>query len=252
MSFFQNAGIDVNISSVGQGIYEISADQKAPIGYKLPLTDGRIFHYAKAGGTALAAGKLLSSPAKGGTTTEQVNMTVSTASTVGDNTIGLTAVTDAFTANQFQGGYLSIYSGTGAGETYRIKSHTAASAGGAFTATIYDSFVTAIPTSAKAAIAKQPWDSVIVWPTTFTGVPVGVPLVAVTASYYFWAQTWGVAGVLTDATAALTLGVDVVASNATAGGVEPNDAIKAQPFVGVAISAGAASKYQLVFLKIAP
>ena len=255
MSFFQNAGVDVNPSAVSQGIFDISSDQKAAIGYRMQLTDGRVFHYAKAGGSALVAGHLLSSPAHGGTTTEQVNMTVSTASTVGGNTIGLTAVTDSFTANQFQGGYLGIYSGTaaqGGGQTYRIKSHTAASAGGTFTVTIYDSFKVAVSTSATATIVKHPWDGVVDWPTTFTGVPAGVPLVAVTASYYFWMQTWGLASVLVDSGAALTLGADVLASNAVAGSVEADDAAKAQPHIGYAISAGAASKFQLVFLRIAP
>lgn len=255
MTDFLDSGQEYALSSIDQGILEISSTQKAPLGARKVLPDGRVFRYAKAGATALVAGNLQASPATCGTTTEPINMTVSTAAVVGGNTIGLTAVTDAYAVNLFQGGYLGIYSGAaniGGGQTFRIKSHTVATAGGTFTVTIYDTFPVLVSTSATATVCKHPYDSIIISPTTETGMPVGVPLVAVTAANYCWIQTWGMACVSVGSGAALTVGADVLPSNAVAGATEADDAAKAQCHMGYAITAGAASKFQLMFLRIAP
>lgn len=237
-------------------IYSISAEQQDELGARLMLDDGRVFRYAKAGSTALIAGYVQQSAATVGATTEQVNMTVAVAGAVGKASVVLTAVTDAVTANQFKDGYLTTYAGTatqGGGQTYKIKSNGACGAAGNFAVETYDPFVIAISTSAKAAVCKNPYDAVIIWAyASFTGIPVGVPLVAVTASYYCWLQTWGICGVWVDSTAGLTVGADVLMSNAVDGSIEPDDAAKAYARIGMALAAGAASKCVPIFLQIAP
>lgn len=237
-------------------VYEISAEPRQELGARLELDDGRVFRYAKAGSTALIAGYVQQSAATIGSTTEQVNMTVTVAGAVGKNSVTITAVTDAITANLFKDGYLVTYDGTatqGGGQTYKIQSNGACGAAGNFAVTTYDPFIVAISTSAKAAVCKNPYDSVVIWAyATFTGIPVGVPLVAVTASYYCWLQTWGICGVWVDSTAALTVGADVVMSNAVDGSVEPDDAAKAYAHIGYALAAGAGSKCVPIFLRLAP
>lgn len=238
-----------------QGIYEANSTQKMVLGARLEMSDGRVFRYAKNGGTALAAGYLCQSPAVGGNTTAQVNLTVVTAGAAGGDTIVVTTTTDTITVNLWQGGYLTVYGAsgtTGTGQTYRIKSNTACSANGNSTITIYDTFVVAVSTSCTVSVCKHPYDSVVVGAATMTGIVTGVPLIAVTAAYYCWLQTWGVCGVWSDSAAALTVAADVLASNAVAGSVEADDAAKAQQFIGKTIYAGAASKCIPVFLQIAP
>ena len=237
-----------------EDIYQQSAEQQYELGDRLALDDGRVFRYAKAG-EALVAGRLKQSAATGGNTTEQVNMAVAVASVVNKNSVTLTADTDAITANQFKDGYLVVYSGTasqGGGQTYKIESNGAASAAGNFSVITYEPHKVAISTSAKASVCKNPYDSVIIYPTTSTGMPVGVPLIAVSANYYCWLQTWGICGVWNDAGGGLTVAADVLASNQTAGGVEADDAAKAQQRIGYPVYAGAASKCSPIFLQIAP
>lgn len=239
-----------------QGIYEKSATQKAPLGARLALEDGnggsiRVFRYAKAGGTALIAGKLYASAANGGATTIQKNMTVTAIAYPGSIGVGLTAVTDAITANQFADGFFTVYDGNasqGVGQCYQVRSNTAASAGSTFAIELYEPLIVQVHTSAKGSLVKHPYDSVIVWPTTATGMPVGVPLIAVTGSYYCWLQTWGPCCLLSDGTMAYATGL--AASDNAEGAVEP--VAGDLPEVGYAMNDAANTKYGCVFLQIAP
>jgi len=240
----------------GQGVYEQSATQNAPLGARLVLEDGnggsiRVFRYAKAGGTALVAGKLQASAANGGSTTVQKNMTIPTIASPGGYQVSVTAVTDAITANQFAEGFFTVYDGTagqGVGQTYQIKTNTLASAGGVFGLELYDPLIVQVHTSAKGSVVKHPYDSVIINPSTASGMPVGVPLIAVTASYYCWLQTWGPVCLLSDGTMAYATGL--AASDAVNGAVEP--VAGDLPEIGYAMNDAADTKYGCVFLQIAP
>ena len=240
-----------------QGVYEQSSTQKAPLGARLVLEDGgggsiRVFRYAKAGSsTALVAGKLQASAANGGSTNVQKNMTIPSISVAGGYQVAVTAVTDAIDANNFAEGFFTVYDGSaaqGVGQTYQVKSNTAASAGGVFSLELYDPLVIQVHTSAKGAVVKHPYDSVIINPTTASGMPVGVPLIAVDTSYYCWLQTWGPVCLLSDGTMAYATGL--AASDNTAGAVEP--VAGDLPEIGYAMNDAASTKYGCVFLQIAP
>ena len=238
-------------------IYEQSYDAIIPIGTRIVFQDAnggslRTFRYAKNGATALAAGKLCQSAANGGQTTVQKNLTVVAGAFAGDNSLVITADTDAVVVNNFKDGFLTIYDGSasqGVGQTYQVKSNTVASAGANFTMVIHSYFRVAITAgSATVSLNKHPYDSVVVFPTTATGMPVGVPLIAVTENRHCWLQTWGPCCIL--ASGIWSFGTGLQASRDVAGSIETDNVLHSPP-VGYAMNDAADTKYGCAFLQIA-
>jgi hypothetical protein len=207
--------------SGNQGLYEESSTAKYPIGEKLELNDGRIFRYGYAGGTALAAGVLVSpdfsarslSEADGKLAAASAGATSVTMTVAGSS--GLPADFEGVTADGLAGSYLITSGDAGAGYNYRIKGNTAASSD-AVTITLFDGLVVAVTTATDAAIAGHPFhtlniNAASVGAATDT-LPVGVSVRAMTANYYGWFQTHGVAAVLVDNGAGATI---TVGSNAS-------------------------------------
>ncbi len=221
------------VTLVGQDIYEESATAKCALGTRLHLGD-RVFRYCKNGGTALVAGKLIQAPP---IDTYDEDIVVPTSSPAGSRTVYLTnpASHAAIAADQYKDGYLTIGSGTGSlGKMYKIKSNTAAAAGALLTLTLYDELVSAITAGTHTGhLVASPFYNCVL--DAATGLVFGVPLIDVTANYYFWAQTWGHAPII--ATGAIVKGQRVVANGD--GTVAPvsgtaNEVVK--PIIG--ISAG--------------
>lgn len=202
------------IMTPGQGIYEESSTQKAPLGTRIAFADGRVFRYAKAGATALAAGKFV----KAGALTAQVAKSVTTAVSAvpGNKTVTVTTSSAVTTAND---GYLVISSSTGAGLMYKID--TCAANATTSTSTdfvLYDDVAVALATTSTVDIHYNPYEQCEVVASA-TDLVLGVPPIAVTAEYYFWIQTWGPATVFADCTPAAGYAVTVCvnASQGTAG-----------------------------------
>lgn len=257
---FYNNAKGVSLTSCSQGIYEESSTQHAPLGARLAFDDGRVFRYASNGTVALAAGELCQQAVNGGHTTQQTGLTVSTAGTAGGNTITVTTSTDTVSAGDFAGGYL-VAIGTaanGGGQYYRIKHNSACSAGGNSTLTLYDNIVKTISTSATASLVANPYFGVIEYASTATGMPVGVPLLAVTAStssirYFFWLQTWGPCAMYSNGSSAFVS--DGVAAAGAAGSVTPQVAGSSSvddPRVGYFMGTNSGSEFVCFFLQICP
>lgn len=240
------------VAMPSQDIYAENATQQLPLGTRLVLGD-RVFRYASAG-AALDQGYLLESAVIGGaTSTAQIDLDIVTALVAGDTTVNVTTKTTAQAKNLFAEGYLTIVSDTnanGAGVAYKIKSHPAADAAGNCLITLYDPIVKAVTTDCKSSLhtnlfksVKQTADSAAL------GMPIGVPLIDVTSAYYFWAQTWGPAAVLT--------GSNVTVNSAIIRGLEVGESdIQATdgmtPEIGYAMEVGADQDFPLTYLRIAP
>ena len=210
-------GADNGPTLVAQSVMEDSATAKAAVGAYFALGD-RKFRYCKNGSVALAAGLLVQGPALHATYFQ--NIAVQAAAAAGATAVSVTLPNQdnlTLVANQLAGGYLSVYDvSTGVGETYKIKSHIATTKNTTATFNLYDGLVTALTTSDKVSLAPSKYNLVVVSPaTTATNVPVGVPLVAITASYYFWAQVSGPSTALADG--AWVMGQPLVRSLGTAG-----------------------------------
>lgn len=214
--------------------------QQHNVGERAVTPDGRSFRYVKAGAVDLVPGKLYQAQAEA---TGNQNLAVSAAA-IGATTVTTTS-TVTVTANQYAGGFLVVTVTPGQGYSYKIKSHPAATAA-AVTLTLEDPIQVALTTSSRVDLVANPYSAVVVNPATATSSPVGVAVFPVTATYYGWLQVGGPAAVLADG--AITVGVNVSASNAVAGAVEA--AVTAQAAVGVALTGIADTEYGAVMLTL--
>jgi len=171
---------------VNQGIYEQDTTQRAKLGTRLVVGD-RTFYYAKlsasancSGGDVLCAPQVIAS--------HQGAIIQAAAATTGANTITITAGT-AFTVNQYAEGYISVATGVGKGQMYRIKSHPVIATAATGSITLYDSLPASV---ASGPVGFTPClFNLVKVGSAELDIPVGVAPIAVTATNYFWLQTWG-------------------------------------------------------------
>jgi len=183
---------DMRDSHLGlaQGIYEENSAQQYPLGFRVPLSDGRVFHYTENASVALAAGKLIGSPL----VFTEIERTITAAAAQFATQVTYTAV-GTITSNQYQDGFLCVVDGAGEGLQYKIKSHPAIAAAATGTITLYDGIITALDTTSDVMLLPSLYKDVILNPDVILKT-LGVPPIPVTADYFFWTQTWGQALVL--------------------------------------------------------
>lgn len=227
-----------------QGLFDENVSAQHNLGELVHSNDGRAYRYFKAGGTALAVGKVHQASAQD---TGDHNLAIAAAS-VGDTSITTTG-TVTVTANQYADGFVGIADDAGEGYIYSISSHAAATAA-VVTINLSDSIQVALTTSTTIDLIKNPFADIIVAPTTRSSSVVGVTPRAFTAAYYGWLQVGGPCNVLADGT--ITVGTTVVASDNVAGAVEviADGAAELLPRVGKAIVAATDGEYTLVDLKL--
>lgn len=233
------------VTVAAQGIFSESSTQLHRIGEAVHSNDGRIFRYAKVGGTALAAGKLYQSRAEDTTNFQDLTCAVSS---VGATSITTTS-TVTLTANQLAGGFLTVTSATtGAGFTYRIESHAAASAA-VVTFNLADPVVVATTGTVKIDAHPNPYDAVIVAPTTSTSAMAGFAVYNVTAAYFGWLCTHGPTAALAQGT--IVVGDDCTPAESTnAGAIGPKADATLSETVANALTGIATTEYGLVFARI--
>ena len=263
--------------------FSTSATKQLPLGTRGTLPDGRVFRYSKNGATELKPGNpcigvdptfcsMLNTSANGqipaGTTyyTTQADGVLPIGGSWGGTTGG-------FSADDFADGWLLVGSTVGSGtnniQQLRIKTHTAYAGG---TSLIGDSYCQVtledgehpkwnITTSAGVAMVKNPYNGVII-ATTIAALAngfLGVPPVAVAASYYFWLQTWGdcACRVMGAASSALALGSRMIQTiTAASTGLtiynSSNNAGRGQESIGILRSLASSGSYAIVDLRISP
>ena len=235
--------------------YSESATQLFPLGTTLDWGD-RAFKYAQVSSAgAITAGKLVQQRASVVANHSQCDMTGAVSATTTattDISIELSGDTD-IAVNEYADGYLIVNSGTGAGQSWRIKSNPAVDAGADVTTvvTVYGKLVTALASgsSSEASLTYNPYKDVIVSPATATGGVIGVTNIDMTLSYYGWLQVRGPKACL--AGVSLVLGMSVMACVADAGAVMPDNGDDLEPVIGeVMASVVVDAEYNLVNLRI--
>lgn len=218
-------------------VYANEVRQNLPIGQKVELTDGRIFHYALAGGSDLVACNLHSSSAEGGSDNNDT-LAIAPAVALGDNHIHITNGASTWTLNELKGGSLVVERAAETGSHYyRIWGNTAEATGGAtmqidlVPGVEFDEILT---TSAKVQIAPNPWSKVIIMGGTLSGIPVGVSMCLVTTTRYCYLQTHGIAAAAIDTAATPVLG-ERCTSGAAAGSIDGVTAAS-YPLVGISVT----------------
>lgn len=214
---------------IGSGIpkpYEQSSVQLFPLGTRI-IQGEREWKYCLAGGTGLDIAAPVQAAAA--VTAEQDDdIVVGAASAIGATTVTITSTANLDgapnnVANEFAEGYLIVNDEAGEGQCYKIKSNEKLSTTDDAVFTLYDPLTVALTTSSQVGIVMSPYRKVIATTAILTGLFIGIPQLAVTASYYFWCQTRGPAAAV--ANAAIAKG-DIVVVGTTAALVDPGLALE--------------------------
>ncbi len=238
-------------------IWTPTADQKSALGRELDMNDGtgRLFVYTKNGATALGKCKMVQTPAHDA---ESIASTIQTGAGVaaGEKRFDIiTATGSGITANSLRDGWMIISDGaTAMGDMYLVKSNKWTTDDTLLNVTISDKggLRTVIAGSDDVSFVPTKYKDVIVTTETPAGGPVGVPLAAVAANYYFWAQFRGYTPIFTDDTDTIVVGDTVMLSvdstAASDGCVALNDADADAFVVGNCVFSGAVSECSIIDL----
>ena len=230
-----------------QGIWDESSTAWHDLGAYIETADGRGFRYAKCGGTATVAGKVYQSSALDATNLQPSGGLTPSANVAIGGTEITVSDTITLTANQLAGGYMSIVVTPGQGYLYKIKGNTAVTAAAGAVITLDDPLKVAITTASNFIVTPHPYSGIVVEPGTPTGVIVGVAHRVLTAAYYGWIQTKGVASVLFTGSGAAGNAVGSL-SGGTSGSSAP--AIAATNILGYHVATGVTTEYSLIYLTI--
>ena len=173
---------------------ETSTTKRRALGTVLELPDGRKFKYALNGGSAISGGHLVASKVMVANHDEGL---ATAATAAGSQTVTVTlGATDA-TANQYADGYFYTNDDSGEGHIYRIKSNPAASGSGTLTLTLDDNdkIKVALTADTTSGLVENPYNEVVITPTSVTCRTIGVSATDIAASSYGYLQTNGYAAV---------------------------------------------------------
>lgn len=227
------------LSLTNQDARKTSSTQLHVLGSIAETASGRVYRYAKAGASNLVAGNL---QVNADLDSNVTNKAVTAASAIGSFSVSFTAGASQ-TLDAYKDGFLTVNDATGEGITYAVGGNTS---GTAVTVALKEPITVALVAStSEVTLKKNPWDSVVISATDQADQAVGVPNTAVTAAYYFWAQTRGEAAVLADE--AVARGLALTIGTGTAGAVEALDAA-GEPQIGVASEALVDTENRAAFL----
>tara|TARA_Y100000310_G_scaffold279836_1_gene299195 strand:- start:2953 stop:3735 length:783 start_codon:yes stop_codon:yes gene_type:complete len=231
--------------------YAESSAQLFPAGTKL-IQGERVWRYTLAGATGLnIAAPLQQAKAIHGEQDDDI--VVGAAAAIGATAVELTstanlAAAPLSTADGIAEGYLIVNDAAGEGQLYKIRSHDAFVSTDDSTINLYDALTIALTTSSQCGLIQNPYRNVIATEAVVSGICVGVPLIAVTAAYWFWSQTGGPAPVVVQA--AINLGTEVVVGT-TAAKADPAAAATTELCIGHAMTPGVADTEScIVFLTL--
>jgi hypothetical protein len=232
------------INVLSQDVVETSTVKEHDLNTLAQTSDGRLFRYSRAGGTALSRGKLTVAATQ---EANHANIAVAATAPVGATEVSVTLGATAATADQYEDGYLVVNDAAGEGTLYPIRANEAGD--GAATITVYlaEPIRVQLTTSSEVSLVLNTQAGVVISATDQADAPTGVPVIDVAGGLYFWCQTGGVCSVLADE--AITAGLSLTIGTGVAGAVEALDAA-GEPLVGTALQAGVDTEYRAVVLSI--
>jgi hypothetical protein len=230
------------------GAFEEHTTQKHPLGTLAYTRDGRVFRYAKAGGSALVTGNLLQSPVP---LANHLALTPAAAA-IGAQSFTATLGATAASENEYAEGWVQIDTTPGNGYGYPVSGHASVLSAGVITINLPSDapIQVALTTSSRVGLHHNPYRGVIQCPTTITAKVVGVAVQPIAAASFGWIQVIGPVPLLINGTPAIT--APVINSATTAGAVDVWTAA-AQPtanLVGHMMQVGVSGKNNMVFINI--
>ena len=211
--YFLEIAADADLNWLDQPveIYEEKSYPLFPVGTRA-VQGNEEWVYCENGGTALN----IAAPIQQAATIHAEfdnDIVVGAASAIGAYTVTLTSTANLATAplstkDGIKNGYLIVNDLVGQGQLYKIKGHEAASGTANFVVTLYKPLKVALDTTSQVGLMQPAYQNVIVCPVEATGAFVGLPLQAITADYFFWCKTKGIAPAV--ASEAIVIGQQVV------------------------------------------
>ena len=214
--------------------------QRWPLGTRMAMQDGRRFVFAAAGGTALVAGKLQQSEIPD---VDHDTLAVQAAGVAGDRTITFTNGADEVEADLYADGFVCIEAAAGVGEgrSYKIEiTHgvLAASSTQILPLAAGYGLATALNTSDKITLIKNPYQDNIITAAPLTAMVTGIAQSAVPVDNWGWLQTWGPCACLVD-------GVEVIGGRVSAAGTAGNSTVGSIEATGIIITTTAITTAQM-------
>lgn len=236
------------ISISAQDARKTNATKVHDLGTVAETADGRVFRYAHASTSNLAAGLVNTATAK---IANHTNNAVATAAAVGARSVNITlAGNTATTLAQYDDGFLVVNDSAGVGCAYRIEGTPVIAGSGTGVIQLSEGIATALTTSSKVSLAYNPFDLAIVHAGSTAALFCnGTNNVAVTASYYYWSQTGGMASVLSDGVIGKGSGA-ILTTNAVAGALLVEGTSSVTQRVGTAPDATVDAKYYPIYLTL--
>ena len=240
-----------------QSIYTTSTARRHPVGTRGTLNDRTFYYASMSNATGIVANNLIQAAIP---IANHVTETGTLSFVLGRTTVTAVLGATAAIQDEYEEGYVQIESSTlGLGQMRKIRGgHPAIASSGTISVDLYDPVAITPTGTVTWSFVHNPWSNVIITPvTTITGMIVGVaPVVvpaatATTAPVFFWAQTWGPAAVLGDASDTV-VGQSLIASAVVGSvGVAVETDIKQR--IGVSMGTLTTNTvYQSVYLQIAP
>lgn len=197
----------------------------------------------KAGAVDVVPGKLYQAPAI--VSAHQALAVLAAA--VGATTISVTMGGTGVTLNQYQGGFLFVTDGPGAGQKFTIQENPVIASSTTGIITLQDNTVAvALTTSSKVSLFPNDYNGVIVNPTTATNSPVGISFYTIPAGTFGYLATRGQWACLNDG--GTTVGLGLAPSGSVAGALATVAATTNQ--VASAAQTQVDTKYDVVYVNL--
>jgi hypothetical protein len=229
-----------------QDILASSSTQGVDLGARATTGDSRYFRYMKIGGSATVAGQVYQGPAQDTTNENPLGGLTPAAAAIGATSITISnSLTEA--ANALAGGFMTVAVTPGQGYTYKIKSNSAVAGATGMVVTLEDPLLVALTASSRVCFYKNPYNGIVVAPSTMTNVIVGVPTNVFSASNFAWIQVGGPASCLQTGTGTCGTALGFL-QGGTQGSLAP--AIAGTPILAWALGTNVSGEYDLVNLVI--
>ena len=188
-----------------QGIFEESATQEHRLGARF-IDGDRIFRYAKNAAVGLSKA-LMTQTQVVDTDTHEIIQTGHTWAVNDISGTMLITTGGTWVDNEFVDGYFfGNQVASAIGDSYRVLASEITSDDTILKLELETPIRNAVLATTEMSLIPNRFYDVVVFPTTKTGYAAGVPLIDVTASYYFWAQTGGPAPVIVDTGETVVIG----------------------------------------------
>lgn len=234
--------------------YEESSTQQYEPGTLLIYGDGRKFRYALDSGSGQTKARMGAGASQEAKVIAETQSTSGTSVEVDDLEIIVDITTASSLAeNVLQQGRLTVNTGTGIGDSYKILANKVQSTDTLMNVLLETPILTAWAADTVIDMVNNPWYKTLTFPTSSQGnIAIGVPQITVTASYWYWAQTGGLASVIQDADDTLVVGEPggMPGTFGTAGGIGVPGTVGTDPIWGSVVVAAGGGKVSTIWLTL--